>query len=548
MDNLIEFLRTTELLAETPLLDIEYLSQFCAVISKKKDDKIFQIGDILSNVYFIKSGIVQISIVSTNNKLELLPDEHVGDVLGEMEIWDEHPVIALCTAKTDVILVQIDKNDFKKFLATVPDTREKLFAGTIKKWRNLESLFHKNINLLAEAIERIDKDEQLLMQQREQIKEESRLKEIFIENISHELRTPLTVIRALIESFDTTDKTKAVLDYDLYLKLQSSSSYLLDLINELLDFSQLTKGDIILNQQWINISNEFSRVLDNFLLQTNNDKIKITYSLPEPSLIYVDISRVRQILYHLVSNAIKFTEKGSVSIKIYYKSMRKSSCIFCIVVKDSGIGIREEDKTIIFNKFVRLQNKFSSIHGTGMGLPLVKNLVELMNGTIIVQSEVNIGSEFKVEIPVNYRSIAYLDLVSEEIDFSDKDKIVQVLLIDDYEDTHVIVKNLLKKDKFKIDSLFDSSHVIEMISEKDYDVILLDIMLPEIDGYKILEMIKNFYSKNAQWHPSPKIIAFTALGSEEEILKINSSGFDGKLLKPFSRKDLLKALIPRQLT
>ena len=548
MDNLIEFLRTTELLAETPLPDIEYLSQFCAVISKKKDDKIFQIGDILSNVYFIKSGIVQISIVSTNNKLELLPDEHVGDVLGEMEIWDEHPVIALCTAKTDVILVQIDKNDFKKFLATVPDTREKLFAGTIKKWRNLESLFHKNINLLAEAIERIDKDEQLLMQQREQIKEESRLKEIFIENISHELRTPLTVIRALIESFDTTDKTKAVLDYDLYLKLQSSSSYLLDLINELLDFSQLTKGDIILNQQWINISNEFSRVLDNFLLQTNNDKIKITYSLPEPSLIYVDISRVRQILYHLVSNAIKFTEKGSVSIKIYYKSMRKSSCIFCIVVKDSGIGIREEDKTIIFNKFVRLQNKFSSIHGTGMGLPLVKNLVELMNGTIIVQSEVNIGSEFKVEIPVNYRSIAYLDLVSEEIDFSDKDKIVQVLLIDDYEDTHVIVKNLLKKDKFKIDSLFDTSHVIEKISEKDYDVILLDIMLPEIDCYKILEMIKNFYSKNAQRHPSPKIIAFTALGSEEEILKINSSGFDGKLLKPFSRKDLLKALIPRQLT
>ena len=87
-----------------------------------------------------------------------------------MEIWDEHPVIALCTAKTDVILVQIDKNDFKKFLATVPDTREKLFAGTIKKWRNLESLFHKNIKLLAEDIERIDKDEQLLMQQREQIK------------------------------------------------------------------------------------------------------------------------------------------------------------------------------------------------------------------------------------------------------------------------------------------------------------------------------------------------------------------------------------------
>ena len=272
MADLLEFLKTSELLAGVSLSDLEYLSQYCTVVSMRKGTKIFQIGDILSNVYFIKSGSVQISIVSTNNKLELLPDEHTGDIIGEMELWDNHPIIALCTAKTDVILVQVDKNDFKKFLATVPDTREKLFILTIKKLRNLEELYHKNINLLAEAIEKIDKDEKLLMQQREQIKEESMLKKIFIENISHEVRTPLTVIRALIEGFDTSsDKTKAILDYDLFLKLQSSSSYLLDLINELHDFSQLTKGDISLNQQWVNISNEFSRVLDNFLFQTNND-------------------------------------------------------------------------------------------------------------------------------------------------------------------------------------------------------------------------------------------------------------------------------------
>ena len=549
MTDLIDFFLKTEMFADVSLSDLEFLNQFCSVVSLKRGAIILRPGEIVKNIYLIKQGLVKIDILSINNTTERLPDEKVGDLIGEMELWDNHPIIAMCTAKTDVVLIKIDKNDFKKFLNRSTIVREKIYSGTIKKWRNLEIIFHKNIELLAEAIQKINKDEELLHQQQKQIQEESRLKEIFIENISHELRTPLTVIRGVSESFDVENENKVSLEYNLYLKFKNSSSYLLDLINELLDFSQLSKGDIKLNYLWDDPSKGLKEVLDNlFNSKIPRHKIDISYSLPDPILIYIDMRRVKQILYHLVSNAIKYTEKGSVSINIYLKDLKKSTCMFCIDVKDTGIGMNEDDKKIIFNKFVRLKNKFyTQMRGTGLGLSLVKTIIDLMKGTITVESTLNIGSEFKIEIPTTCKEIEKVDITKfdQKIKEIDLEHSLRILLIDDYEDTHIIVKNLLKKYKFKIDSLFDWRTVVKTVEKNDYDIILLDIMLPEVDGYKILELLKDFYKGKEKIKTIPKIIAFTALSSEKELEKINQSGFDDKLLKPFSKEDLVKKLLSK---
>ena len=547
MTDLIDFFLKTEIFADVSHSNLEYLIQFCSELSLKRGAIILEPGEIVKNVYLIKKGLIKIDILSINNTTETLPDEKVGDLIGEMELWDDHPIIAKCTAKTDVVLIKIDKNDFKKFLNRSNIVREKVYSGTIKKWRNLEIIFHKNIELLAEAIQKINKDEELLHHQQNQIQEESRLKEIFIENISHELRTPLTVIRGVSESFEVENKNKVTLDYDLYLKFKNSSSYLLDLINELLDFSQLSKGDIKLNYQWDDPSQGLKEVLDNLIKsKIPRYNIDINYSLPNPMLILIDIRRVKQILYHLVSNAIKYTEKGSVTVNIYLKDFKKDTCMFCIDVKDTGIGMTEEDKKIIFNKFVRIKNKYyTQMRGTGLGLSLVKTVIDLMKGSITVESKINFGSEFKIEIPTAFKELEKVDITESKQKVKEKDpgQSLRILLIDDYEDTHIIVKNLLKKYNFIIDSLFDWRKVLKTVEKNNYDIILLDIMLPEVDGYKILEFLKDFYKGKGKTKTIPKIIAFTALSSENELEKINYSGFDDKLLKPFSKDDLVNKLL-----
>ena len=277
-----------------------------------------------------------------------------------------------------------------------------------------------------------------------------------------------------------------------------------------------------------------------------NKNLEITYSLPDPIYLYIDIKRLRQILFHLISNAIKFTEQGSVNISLSYKNLNNGTCIFHINVKDTGIGISEEDQKIIFNKFVRIKNKYYTLRGTGLGLSLVKTLVDLMHGSIEIESRIKIGSEFKITIPLSYRNISGYHLIdSTEDEKRSKHKIpINVLLIDDYEDTHVIVKALLKNYNVSIDSLFDSQNLDEKIKNNQYDIILLDILLPEIDGYEILEILKDFYKKNTIKCHIPKIIAFTALRSEVELEKISKCGFDGLLLKPFTKNDLINILLP----
>lgn len=545
MPNLIDFFHSIDLLANVPQEDVEYLSQISSIVKFTKDDVIFQIGEIIQKVYIIKKGIVQVSIISTDNDLEILPDEVAGDLIGEMELWDDHPVIALCTAKTDVELIEINKKDFRKFLNRVPDVRDKLWSGTIEKWRNLENLFYKNIKALAGATQKINNDERLLFEQQKKIEEESRLKEIFIENISHELRTPLTIIQGITESFEILDSNKVSLDNTLYEKLKDSNSLLLDLINELLDFSQLSKGDIKLDYQWCDLNIELNAVLKSFAVsKLTRNKLEFSYNLPESVLINIDIRRIKQIIYHLVTNALKFTENGLVSINIIYDLKRSSKNLgsLTIVVKDNGIGISEEDLKIIFNKFVKIKNKYYSIRGTGLGLSLVKTIVDLMHGTITVKSKLNEGSTFTVEIPAPYKQVKMKKSKLEKQSIINQNDLKKVLLVDDYEDTHIIVKNFLKNKNVQVDSLFNYKKVIESLKQNDYDIILLDIMLPEVDGYKILAMIKNYYNKTKTMSKVPKIIAFTALGSEEELDKIEKSGFNSKLLKPFTKNDLLISL------
>lgn len=548
-NELLNFLINIELFNKVQLEDIEYFSKLSSIFYFKKGEKVLSVRAEINHVYIVMKGEIEVSLITfENNEREILPNVSEGGILGEMEAFDKKNIIADCIAKTDVTLIGIKMDDFISFLEKSHVFRDKIIKSTISKWRNIETRYHYNIEKLEQAIEKIKIDEELLHNQQTKILEESKLKEIFIENISHELRTPLTIIHGVLESLDIENNGKILLDSEMYNKLQSSSNYLLDLINELLDFSQLSKRELALIPSWIDPSTELKTILDNFTFipsgkQLNKD-IKVSYSLPSPILIYVDLKRIRQILYHLVSNAIKFTEKGTVDIRIFCHSFNIDSCTFCIIVKDSGIGISEKNLSIIFKDFARIKNKFYGLRGTGLGLAFVKNLVELMAGQITIDSYPSMGSEFSVYIPVSFKQLDKTKILKEKKNTAiDYKKHKKLLLIDDYEDTHVIVNALLKNLPIKVDSLYDSLNVLSMVKEHNYDIILLDIMLPETNGYEIHSMLKEYYaSSEGKKHTLPKIIAFTALRSETELKKIENSGFSGKIHKPFRKKDLIDVI------
>ncbi len=548
MSDLIRFFKKIELFKDLSDSEIEYFAQFSSIVSFKKGTRIFSTNDTLEYVFLVKSGKIEIFLESHDHKKQILPEVSRGGLIGEMEVFDNHKIIACCDAKTNTTLVQVKKQDFKNFLSSSPIFLDRIFSSTVQKWRNLETQFHQNNIKLNDAIDKIKTDEELLFKQQRQIEEESRLKEIFIENISHELRTPLTIIQGVLESLKIEDNEEIVIEKDLFGKLQNSSSYLLDLINELLDFSQLSKGLTNLNYNWYN-TKELHSIMENLITslpKLSAKELQITYSLPDPMHIFIDIKRIRQILFHLISNSIKFTEQGSIDISILCKDFDVENCLFCINIKDTGIGISEEDQKIIFNKFVRIKNKYYTLRGTGLGLSLVKTLVDLMNGTIEIESTIKKGSEFIIKIPISYKKIEshHLNPSQETNDIVKPDAPNNVLLIDDYEDTHVIVKALLKNYNITIDSLFNSDGLLDTIKKKNYDIILLDILLPEIDGYEILEILRDFYKNTQNNLKRPKIIAFTALRSEIELEKISKCGFDGLLLKPFTKDDLVNSLMP----
>ena len=547
MEQIDEFLQSLDLFKNIEKSSLETLVKMSSLKKYKKGKILFSTGDIYDEVFLLKKGRVQIFLKTFNKKREFLQRLEKGSLIGEMEIFDDRPIIANCVAETNIEVITFDKNKFKSFISSHPKILEKVFSETLNKWRNMEQSLHNLLDELKIASKKIRTDEKVLQEQKLKIEEESRLKEIFIENISHELRTPLTIIQGILESINIDDNNPIILDIDLYKKLQSSSNYLLDLINELLDFSQLSKGITSLQNEWINISTELNTIIENFSFLANtshNKDINFKYSVPDPLFVYIDIKRIRQILYHLLSNALKFTDKGSIETTIACTDFCDKSCNFNIVIKDTGIGISPEDQKVIFNKFVRVKNKYYSLRGTGLGLSLVKTLVDLMKGLITVESELNVGTEIQIKIPIEYRPfIRDSHEIKDDLILKSLDQPVNVLLIDDYQDTHIIVKALLKNyPQVSLDSLFDWTHVMETIDKKNYDFILLDIMLPEMDGFKIIEMINKHYKK-LKTKTKPKIIAFTALSSEHELKRIEEAQFDSKLLKPFTKGDLIKILL-----
>ncbi|WP_321372811.1 ATP-binding protein [uncultured Draconibacterium sp.] len=369
----------------------------------------------------------------------------------------------------------------------------------------------------------------------------NKAKSEFLANMSHEIRTPMNAILGFAEIMESKIEDDALKQYAS--AISSSGSALLNIINDILDLSKIEAGKTELKYHAVKLQSLLNEVGQIFKHKADEKQIEFIVEVNEtvPGTIVIDDVRLRQILINLVGNAIKFTESGFVKLKVEQETtagnQEKHNLHF--TVQDSGIGIDKDQQQLIFGAFEQQKNQnINKYGGTGLGLTITKRLVDMMNGTIWVESESGNGSTFHVIL----KSVeeGKLDETKEKqtktnanLNFDP----ATILIVDDISTNRKLVKTFLKDFNFNVNSARNGEEAINATKEINPDVILMDIKMPVMDGFTATKLLKN----DPKYKHIP-IIAFTASALKEEIEKILNSDFDGYLQKPFTRKKIVNEL------
>ncbi len=364
----------------------------------------------------------------------------------------------------------------------------------------------------------------------------TRIKSNFLANMSHEIRTPLNGIIGMLETYYFTnskeEKEQAI------NTAQNSSKLLLSIVNDILDFSKIEAGKLELEKKNFNVEILIKETISNFLMHSkiHSGIIELNYEIEnELEKFYSgDEFRIKQILLNLISNAIKFTENGEVLISLI--KITESKLEFSI--KDSGIGIKDVSK--LFQVFSQEDSSITrKFGGTGLGLVITKNLIQLMNGEIRVESEIGKGSNFifqiELEKPIltNEKMEVVNDLKSNNIDFSK----IEILLAEDNKINQMVFSKFIKKLNSKLDIAENGLEALNKTKEKSYDIIFMDMNMPIMDGLEATRKIREL-----KLSKEPYIISLTANVLEEVKEDCIKAGMNQFLTKPFSFEQIKNAI------
>ena len=380
---------------------------------------------------------------------------------------------------------------------------------------------------------------ELLFREKEAAEKASAAKSSFLANMSHEIRTPINVILGMDEIILRESNEESTIENAG--NIQNAGKMLLSLINDLLDFSKIESGKfeiVLVDYQLSSLLNDVVNMISYRAVAKNLD-FRINVNENIPSGLIGDEVRVRQIITNLLTNAVKYTDEGYVLFDVDYKEDGTGISLI-ISVSDTGRGIREEDIDKLFDSFQRVDEKVNcNIEGTGLGLAITKNLVTMMHGEISVESEFGKGSVFKVKIPqqVSERSPVgdfykrYKESLRQKTKYHEMlyAPSAKILVVDDNEMNLKVVTGLLKFTGINIDTAESGKEALKMVSDNKYDVILLDHMMPEMDGIETLNRMR----ENNYIGDTP-VIALTAnaiSGAREIYIQ---KGFSDYLSKPIT--------------
>ncbi len=398
------------------------------------------------------------------------------------------------------------------------------------------TLTETNERLIAEIEER-KKIENALQIAKETAEEASKAKELFLSTMSHEIRTPLNAIIGLTYLLQHSSLNAEQLEN--VQTLQFSGKTLLALINDILDFSKINAGKVEFEKIDFDVRALLKSTIKTFENQANTKKIDLLLELDSslPEVVVGDQVRLGQILNNLIGNSIKFTHVGNVKASVKLLEENEKELLLQFTISDTGIGIAENKKDLIFENFSQASQDTSRKYGgTGLGLAITKRLVEHQNGKIWVKSELGNGSVFYVVLPFAKSQLKSGELVVESEEMEVKDlKNKKILVAEDNKVNRMLVKKFLSNWQAQTYFAENGKEAVEKAQTETYDLILMDIQMPEMDGYEASRLLREMGNE-------VPIIALTASTMTSDREKLQQSGISDFVVKPFNPNDLYKKI------
>ena len=378
----------------------------------------------------------------------------------------------------------------------------------------------------------------------------NKAKSNFLANMSHEIRTPINTVLGMDEIIIREATETPIIGYAE--NIRDASTTLLSLVNDLLDFSKIECGKMEILPVEYEIANVLSEIMNMIEIKVANKGLEFTPVIAEdiPYLLYGDDVRLRQIIINLLTNAVKYTKEGSVVLKVDWKEAGDSSINLIVSVTDTGIGIKEEDIDKLFISFERIEEtRNRNIEGTGLGLSITRQLLELMGSDLSVRSDYGVGSTFSFVLKQGIRDRKPIGKFREKYNYSrEKNKKYRttfvapeahILVVDDNAMNLSVVEGLLKNTLIKVDKASGGLEALELCKENQYHVILLDHMMPNVDGIETLHRLQASDGPNKNT-PVIVLTANAIAGAKEMYAK---EGFIDYMSKPIQGKPLEEKIL-----
>ncbi len=406
------------------------------------------------------------------------------------------------------------------------------------------------------VLEELEKSQAALKEALQKAESADKAKSEFLANMSHEIRTPINAVLGMNELIARESTEPAIQAYST--NVADAGNALLALVNDVLDFSKIEAGrmEIIPADYELNI---LLREVKNMLTTKCADKgIKfVVKNNPDvPNNLFGDEVRIRQVLVNILNNAVKYTDSGSVTLDINYEPLDDGRLTLILSAIDTGIGIREEDIPLLFESFKRIDLDVNrKREGSGLGLNIAKSFIELMGGTINVTSVYGYGSTFTVRIPQEYKGDAKIGIFNSDTASSAKKKKyvasfvakdTRILVVDDVAMNLKVIKGLLKQTEINVDTAASGQECLDAIALAKYDLVLLDHMMPEMDG---IEVMRQFTSDKTHPNQDTPVIMLTAnaiIGAREEYLNIGFADYLSKPVHPDELETMIIKHIPAE--